>query len=359
MVFLLLSYLLNIQVKFKEETMKKRNILILVLALLLVTACGKNKEESLPLLEEEEILEEGLEKDLTSEYGVEILEDRVVFTDARGEEVSIEKNPKRVVCLYNSFLDIWDSAGGEVVGRVELTEDKPVEKARSAVEVGTAGSPSLEKVIELEPDLVIMTHGFSSQVNMIPALEENNIPFISLRNEYLEDYYHTVRLFTGILEREDLYEEIMAEVRDGVDDIVNKAPKDIEPKVLIMFASAKELTVRNSDSMVGEMLKDLNAINISDGEKDPSNAKIFSMEKIIEEDPDYIFVQTMGSDMDQVMERIEKDAKENPAWASLKAVKNGRYIVLPKDLYMYKPNRNYPQAYEGLGKILYPEVFGN
>lgn len=51
--------------------------------------------------------------------------------------------------------------------------------------------------------------------------------------------------------------------------------------------------------MVGEMLKDLNTINISDTETDPASAKVFSMEKIIQEDPDFIFVQTMGSDKEK------------------------------------------------------------
>lgn len=57
------------------------------------------------------------------------------------------------------------------------------------------------------------------------------------------------------------------------------------------------------------------------------------------------------------MERLKQDVEDNPAWSSLTAVKEGRYIVLPKDLYLYKPNARYVEAYEGLAKILYPEVF--
>ncbi|WIV11802.1 ABC transporter substrate-binding protein [Proteiniborus sp. MB09-C3] len=292
-----------------------------------------------------------------SEYGVTINDDNVVFTDARGEEVTIKKLPRKVVCLYNSYLDIWDSCGGEVIGRVEESEEKPVEKAMSAEVVGTSGAPSLEKVLALEPDLVIVTNGFKVQAEMVPVLEQNNIQVISLGNDYLEDYYKTVRLFTAITDREDLYEKHINEVKKGVDAIIEKAPKDKNYKTLIVFASAKSITVRNSESMVGEMLKDLNTINISDGETDPANAKVFSMEKIIQEDPDFIFVQTMGSDKEKIMERLKQDVEDNPAWASLTAVKEGRYIVLPKDLYLYKPNARYAEAYEGLAKILYPEIF--
>lgn len=109
--------------------------------------------------------------------------------------------------------------------------------------------------------------------------------------------------------------------------------------------------------MVGEMLEDLNTTNISGTIGDSADAKVFSMEKILTEDPDFIFVQTMGSDEEKIAERLKSDVESNPAWASLTAVKNDRYIVLPKDLYLYKPNDRYAEAYEGLAKILYPEIF--
>ncbi|MBE6083010.1 MULTISPECIES: ABC transporter substrate-binding protein [Tissierellales] len=292
-----------------------------------------------------------------SEYGVTVNKDNVVFTDARGKEVTIKKNPERVVCLYNSYLDIWDSCGGKVIGKVEEAEEKPIENAKSAEVVGSPGSPSLEKILALKPDLVILTNDFKGQASLIPSLEQNNIQVIDLANTYLKDYYMTVRLFTGITGREDLYEKHTNEVKKKVDEIIAKVPKDKKYKVLIVFATAKNITVRNSESMVGEMLKDLNTINISDTAANSSDAKVFSMEKIIQEDPDFIFVQTMGSDKEEIMARLKQDVEDNPAWSSLTAVKNDRYIILSKDLYLYKPNAKYPDAYEGLAKILYPDIF--
>ncbi|MBP1926159.1 iron complex transport system substrate-binding protein [Sedimentibacter acidaminivorans] len=346
-------------------------LIIALMLIILITGCSKNNsgdatpETSAPSTENTEVSnkeennasETPENNDAVSEYGVTINDEDVTFEDYTGEMVTIKKNPERVVCLYNSYLDIYYSCGGEVVGRVKESEEKPVEESLKAEVVGTSGAPSLEKVLELQPELVIMTSGFSGQTEMIPTLKENNIQVIAIKNDYLEDYYKSVRLFTAITGREDLYQEQMDKVKKGVDKIVEKAPTDKKYKVLILFASAKSLTVRNSESMVGEMLKDLNTINISDTQTDPSNAKVFSMEKIIQEDPDFIFVQTMGSDHEKIMERLKSDAEDNPAWASLKAVKNDKYIVLPKDLYMYKPNDRYPEAYKGLAEILYLEVY--
>lgn len=320
---------------------------------LLLAGCAGNNDDTTP-----ETVEENSEgKDHSSKYGITINEEDVVFTDSRGEEVTISKNPKRVIVLQNSLLEIWDQAGGTVIGRVDESEDKVVENAMSAETVGKIGSPSLEKILSLKPDLVIVASSYSAQREMIPALEQSDIQVISLENNLLEDYYKTMRLFTAITEREDLYESHVSQIQKKMDEIVAKAPTDKNYKVVILFATAKNLTVRDSDTMVGEMLKDLNTVNISDAADSTSDTKTFSMEKIIQEDPDFIFVQTMGSDMEKIEEQLKSDFEDNPAWASLTAIKEDRYIILPKDLYLYKPNQRYPEAYEELAKILYPEVF--
>ena len=50
--------------------------------------------------------------------------------------------------------------------------------------------------------------------------------------------------------------------------------------------------------------------------------------------------------------------EENPAWAGLSAVKNGRYVLLPKELFHYKPNVRWGESYACLAEILYPELAG-
>lgn len=349
--------------------MKKFNLLTPMLTVLMTavlfagcskevdTKTGHSAEENTPIEEVKNGGDAGKEATL-SDYGVIINDEDVLFTDRSGEEVTIKKNPQRVVVLQNSLLEMWDQAGGAVVGRVEESENKIVENAMSAEVVGEMGAPSLEKILSLQPDLVIVASSYTAQKEMIPSLKQNNIQVIDLDNNLLEDYYKTVRLFTAITEREDLYENHVNEIKNKVDEIIAKAPEDKGYTAVVMFATAKSITVRDSKTMVGEMIKDLNVINISDSADTGADTKTFSMEKILQEDPDFIFVQTMGSDLEKITERLKSDALDNPAWASLTAVKEDRYIVLPKDLYLYKPNDRYPEAYEGLAKMIYPEVFG-
>lgn len=286
---------------------------------------------------------------------VEVTSKTVTFTDVRNKSVTINKKPKRVVCLYNSYLDLWYKCGGEVIGRVDEAKEKQVEEAKDATSVGAPGNPSLEMILSLKPDLVILSSGFKAQMALVETLEQNNIQVIAFKSELKDDYYKMVRIFTGLTEREDLYKKNGYEIKAKIDEVVAKVPKDNSPKVLILFATAKGITTKNSNSMVGEMLKELGTTNIADG--GANNSNIFSMEKVLQEDPDFIFVQTMGSDMESITGRLKKDVESNPAWASLKAVKNKNYIFLDKELYLYRPNDKYAKAYEGLAQKLYPEIF--
>lgn len=331
-------------------------ILVLALSLSALTACGPKETKK---AEEQENLEVGTVVDgVKEEYGITITDKTVSFIDGRGEKVTLNKKPERVVVLFNSYLDIWMKNGGSVVGKLEDSVGQDVILGTESAEiVGALGAISLEKVLEVKPDLVILVSTQKSQMELVPALEQNNIPFIALEYYAKEDYFKLARLFSALNEREDLYKENVVDVDKEINNILEKSPKDEHHKVLIMMASAKSVTARDSSSYVGEMLKDLHTVNIADLSNDALSDTNFSIEKILEEDPDFIFVQTTGNDMEKVMERMKADVESNPAWSSLSAVKNDRYIILPKDLYMFKANHRYVEAYKGLAEILYPEVF--
>lgn len=281
--------------------------------------------------------------------------DTVTFKDANGKQMTLKKNPKRVVCLYNSFLDLWYLCGGTVVGRID--SDKNIPQASKDTEVvGTMTSPNVEKILALKPDLVILRPEMKGQGELIPILEANKIPYAAIDYNFLNEYIEVVRVFTELTERDDLYKKYAKDIKDEIDGIVKSVSKVKKPTVLLMFGSTKSITAKLSNSTVGSMLKDLNALNIADGlNKLNEDTVVFSMEKILELNPDFIFVQTMG-DVEKVKEKLLKEVESNPAWSSLSAVKNKRYIYLPSELYLYKANEKYAEAYRNLAKILYPNI---
>ena len=341
--------------------MKMKRMVLLLLSLVLVagmfTACSSPKVEDVdtPLVEDNKQNDDVTES--ITEFGVTINEDTVSFIDGRGQEVTINKNPQRAVVLYNSFLEVWMDNGGSVVGKLEPTVGQEIPGVEDAEIIGKLGAISVEKVISLEPDLIIVNSTQKSQLELIPSFEGVGIPVIAIDYVGLEDYLTITRLFTALNEREDLFKSNALDIVEEIDNILSVIPEEKEHKVLLIMASAKSVSVRDSSSYVGMMLEDLNTINIADNSDGALGTQNFSMEKILEEDPDFIFVQTTGSDMDATLDRLKEDAESNPAWASLSAVKNDRYVILPKDMYMFKANLRYAEAYENLANILYPELF--
>ena len=287
---------------------------------------------------------------------VEISDTTVTFTDANGDKTTLNKNPKRVISLYNSYTDLWYAAGGEVAGRISSTSNLP-EEALEAEVVGSMTQPNAEKIVEMKPDLVIIRPFKTGQRELIPILNENKIPYLAVEYNTFAEYLHYTRVFTALNKREDLYQSIGLDIKTSIDEIVSKAPKEDKPSVLIMFATTRGVSVRLPNTSVGEMLQDLNTQNIAYSNKlSEAEMQIFSLEKIVEKDPDFIFVQTMG-EVEKIKEKLIKDVESNPAWKTLKAVKEKRYVLLPKELYLYKANTRYAEAYEYLAKILYPETF--
>ena len=102
--------------------------------------------------------------------------------------------------------------------------------------------------------------------------------------------------------------------------------------------------------MTGKMLKDLGCNNIAD--KNKSLLKEFNLESIIQEDPDYIFVVPMGNNDELAKKNLRETVEKNPAWNGLRAVKNSHYIILPKEMFLYKPDAKWGESYEYLSNIL-------
>ena len=60
---------------------------------------------------------------------------------------------------------------------------------------------------------------------------------------------------------------------------------------------------------------------------------------------------------EKAIQALKDGIEQNPAWSGLTAVKNDRYIVLPKELFHYKPNARWGESYEFIAKILFPDQF--
>ena len=89
-----------------------------------------------------------------------------------------------------------------------------------------------------------------------------------------------------------------------------------------------------------------------------TNYKYYTFEELVKNDPEIIFITSMGND-EAIENRLRSDVQSNPAWNSLKAVRENRIIFLPEQLFLINPGLQYPKAVEYMAKTVYPEVFTN
>lgn len=283
-------------------------------------------------------------------------ETELVYLDPLGNEVTIKKNPERVVSLYASFVDLWYYAGGEAVASVTSKSVAFPEGAENVEKLGSMSKVSPEKILELQSDLVILSSTMKSHLELKDLLEENNIPYLYLEYNNYEDYMDILDLMSRIAGTEDVLEAKADSVNKDVQAIIKNSEGKYAPKVLIMFATSKSVSCELENGTTGDMIKKLGGENIvGDVAIDGATRVDFSMERILEQNPDIILVKTMG-DIEDCKTKMSEDIESNEAWASLKAIKDGKYYFLPKDLFMNKPNEKFPEAFEMLYDYMYGEA---
>lgn len=279
----------------------------------------------------------------------------VEITDTNGTTLPVPENP-RMVSLYGSYAEAWLLAGGELVGVTEdALEERDLDLSQDVAMVGSVKEPNVEEIIALEPDLVILSSDIANQVDLQDTLETAGLLCAYYRVDTFEDYDFMMEQFCAVTGRDDLYEKNVTQVADQIEEVKSTAAlSSTYSQVLLIRAFSTGIKAKTDDELAGVILKDLGAHNIADDH--PSMLEDLSLEEVISADPDYIFVTTMG-DEQKALDYLNSLIEENPAWSELTAVKEGHYVVLPKDLFHYKPNNRWGESYEYLAKILYPNFF--
>ena len=278
---------------------------------------------------------------------------------------AVEK--KRVIALSKSNAELWLLAGGELIA---TSEDALVLEGlgENVESLGDMDHVSLEAVAALDPDYLILFSTDPAQKALGEAAQELGIPVRFTNIDNFSDYEEVMQEFTSLTGREDLYRENVANVKERINGIKDKADKTPEGSeesdpgktageetgingktYLLLHVSATKSKVEKNDYFASEILNDLGLVNVA---SDNSTFNELSMEAILSADPDYIFVIPRG-DEKKALKSLEESFTGNPSWENLSAVKNGHFSILSKDLFGLKPNNRWDEAYEEAYRLLY------
>lgn len=312
--------------------MKRRLILLLILVLLL-SACAAPAPQS-----------EG-----NWEYS---------FSDSTGATVHLTKRPETVAVLFSSYAEIWQLSGGTVAVTVGESVERGFAPADvTLVDAGAGKTIDHELLLAAQPDLIIASADIAAQVETCHLMEEAGIPAALFRVDTFEDYLSMLKICTDITGHSAAYETHGEAVAREIETLLTAVETQNVPAKEILFIRAGSQysatkAKRAPDNFTCIMLAELGAHNIADDA--PVLLDGLSLEEIILRNPDYIFLTTMGSEEAAVSYIEGLFAQEG--WRDLRAVKNGDYTFLPKDLFHFKPNARWAEAYSYLAELLYPEL---
>lgn len=286
--------------------------------------------------------------EIVRESGAEL-----AFRQSDGEVITLPKNPRRVVIGYLSMAGVWDQAGGRAVGVLAGRNDQALpESMRSLPKVGSGMLPNVEKVVALAPDLVLLSDKIGRHKGVAKQLRTFGIAAVCLPYDNYRDYLDLLDLFCRLngknIERVPEADRMVKEV----ESICRKARKEVPPpRCAIIFGSASGFSLESDTTNSGMIAGMLGAVNIR--RRNNSRRLPFSFEQFLQEDPDVIFIVTMG-DTKALREKFRGELMAQSAWRELSAAKNNRVHFLEPELFLFMPGPDYPKAFRRMAALLYP-----
>ena len=220
----------------------------------------------------------------------------ITFTDSLDRQVEVSSYEKTAVAS-GSLAEIWQLAGGELYGVTnDAFDGHTLELSDDVVNYGDVKNPSVENMIADGVDFVILSGSISNQLKLVDSFEAAGITAAYFDVEDFDDYLFALEICTQITGREDLYEKNGEEVKERADAVIERCKEKEGPEILLLRAYSSGIKAKDSDNMTGKMLAQLGCVNIADSEA--SLLEELSLEAIVLADPDYIFITTMGGDVD-------------------------------------------------------------
>jgi len=271
------------------------------------------------------------------------------YIDDMGREVNIDKIPQRIVSFGPSITETLFALGleGKVVG-VSDYSDYP-EEAKLKPKIGDAFNPSLERVVELEPDLVLTLE--QEQLNR--ELDALGIKFMVLQPKDIDGILKDIELLGKITDTEERAKQLVSDMQEDISYVTNRV--EDAPKVRVFYII--DATDPNNPWTAGPGSFVDALITMAGGENIAAQAQgdwvQFSLEPIVSSAPEVIIIQTMIGGIPTIS---KEGLEEHPVWQEMAAVKEGRVFIIDGDL-VSRPGPRITQGLEEIARIIHPEEF--
>ncbi|NKM29000.1 ABC transporter substrate-binding protein [Rhizobium laguerreae] len=245
---------------------------------------------------------------------------KVSIVDDRGVTVEVPAQPKRIASISYFADDVALALGIKPVASTYMTAGREPDfllgLTSGIKQIGQRAKPNLELLSEAKPDLIIAIRRYT--VGNAAQLQ-NIAPYVAYNMELLEESYSETAALSMLLGKTERGEQLNADFRKHLAEYAGKAPKDVNPRFLIMWGGATPFAF-HTENTSASIVAAIGGDNIP-GPKSPGGefGIDLSLETMLEKDPEVIFIYDSGPD---------RPHESNPVWSQLSAVKNNRVFYV-------------------------------
>jgi iron complex transport system substrate-binding protein len=265
-------------------------------------------------------------------------------SDDWGRTVALAAPARRIVSLSPASTELLFALGlgARVVGRTHFCDWPPA--VRAVADLGNGIEPDVEAVAATRPDLVLL---YASAANRPAAdrLAALGIPTAVLRLDLASDLVRAARLIGRLAGARAAAESLVAVLDSSLAAVAARwaarSGGGRRPRLYVDAWASPPMTVGRG-SFLSEVIRAAGADNVF-GDLAASSATV-SLEAIAARDPDAILI--MATDTAHV-----PDLAARPGWRVVRAVREGRVLVVPWSLYG-RPSPRMPAAAADLAERL-------
>ena len=254
--------------------------------------------------------------------------------------------PRRVISLSPIITETIYLVGAQdlLIANTNYCNSPP--PAQFKEKIGSVTRMNVEKIIRLQPDLVIASALTSQKQLMI--LEKQSIAVFRAENPKTFEQMCDMTLTIGEkLGRTSQAKEIVGQAEQMANHIMDLTQNLDKPRVFLQIG-LKPLHSANKDMFINEYIRYAGGINIAENE----SSGIYSREKVLAENPQVILIATMGSSK----KAGELEKQRWMAFKSMDAVQANRVYVLDPELICSPTPITFVEGLKVLAPLLHPHL---
>jgi iron complex transport system substrate-binding protein len=266
------------------------------------------------------------------------------LVDAIGRTVALGE-VKRVVSLAPSSTEIVYALGaGAMLVGVDRYSDYP-SAARALPQLGTDMAPSVETIVALKPDVVLVATSANAQ-RSLDLIGRTGVPVYVSRADSLNAIYADIAGIGAVLGRELQAKALVATMRTRAAAVGARYAAE-PPTSAAVIVWPQPLVVAARGSHVGDLVEAAGGRNVVTESTQPYPT--YSTERLVKLSPEVIIVGTHATDPPSLAAL--------DALTAIPAVRDHRVHLVDGDL-LFRPGPRVVDGIEALAALLHPATDG-